>query len=232
MLRSEKILVADDDVTFASRLRGVLQRRQMTVALAVTLAEAFDQIVSSGPFRAFVFGQSLSGMATKSVLDFLRTNNQIDNSSVVVIDRRSNPETDRYWKEIEEARRIADEIDHLLGRSTVVEPHPRRCGPLIIDPENHEVRIEQKSLPLTPREIQVLYYLVGRLGELVKRDELLDAIWGEDRSVKTHIVDVYIERLRTLCLAETSELSFRTVPKMGYQLLLRRPTPAPKPKAK
>jgi DNA-binding winged helix-turn-helix (wHTH) protein len=104
--------------------------------------------------------------------------------------------------------------------------YPVQCGPLIINAENHEVRIQGRLLNLSPTEIQVLYCFARRVGDLVTRDDVLSAVWGNDKAVKGQIVDVYLKRLRAICKAETKELSFRTVSKMGYQLLVRPSAPA------
>jgi DNA-binding response OmpR family regulator len=60
----------------------------------------------------------------------------------------------------------------------------------------------QMSLPdkrivlLTPREMKIMLMLAGRFGQILRREELLDTIWGEDYQGESNIVDVYIRRLR------------------------------------
>jgi two-component system, OmpR family, alkaline phosphatase synthesis response regulator PhoP len=217
---SEQVLVADDDMTFGLRLQGILQRRAVTVALAVTIADVFDLLASRGPFSVVVVGRTVGALSGQSVLDALKNTDRLSTAAVLRIERSSNSKADQYWTVITETRRLADAVEKTFGRTTTA-PYPRQSGPLIVNPENHEVRLRARLLNLSPREIQVLYYLVERVGQLVTRDELLASVWGDDRTVKSQIVDVYLKRLRAVCLAKTGELSFRTVSKMGYQLLLR-----------
>jgi DNA-binding response OmpR family regulator len=55
---------------------------------------------------------------------------------------------------------------------------------------------EKGTVYLTPTEMKVLVALVHRSGQVVSRDELLTAAWGESYIGDTNIVDVYIRRLR------------------------------------
>jgi DNA-binding response OmpR family regulator len=220
---TENILLADDSKSFSLRLQKLLQGRQLAVFVADTLAELFDQIASRGPFDLIVLGCTVGNISAQSVLDSFGRSNRVEMTPVLMIDSSFIGPHDRLWREIENARQVADQIDKTLGRASVSEPLPLRCGPLIINVENHEVRIQDRLLNLSPTEIQVLYYFAQHVGELVPRDEVLDAVWGNNKTVKSKILDAYMKRLRAVCRAETEDLSFRTVSKMGYQLLLRTP---------
>jgi DNA-binding response OmpR family regulator len=219
----EKILVADDAIAFARRLQAVMFQRNLAVVIAHTLGEVFDHLASSGPFSLLVLGQTVDGMTAQSVLKTLQKTNRLGEALVLRSEYRINPQGTGVWRDIEQARLVADNIDKMCGRPPAITQVPIRCGPLILNPENHEVRIQDKLLNLSPREIEVFYYFVEHVGELVTREDLLDSVWGGDKTVKSQIVDVYLKRLRALCKAETKELSFRTVSKMGYQFIVRTP---------
>lgn len=49
---------------------------------------------------------------------------------------------------------------------------------------------------LTPREMQLLLRLVEQAGQAVSREDLLDAVWGENFPGGSNIVDVFVRRLR------------------------------------
>jgi hypothetical protein len=142
-----------------------------------------------------VLGSTVDDVPAQSVLDSLKRADRAGNSSVLIIDSSLNSQNDKTWREIEKARQLADQIDRMLGRTSVPDPSPLRCGPLIINTENHEVRIHDRLLNLTETEMRVLYYFARHAGELVSRDDLLSAIWG-NKTVKNQILDVYMKRLR------------------------------------
>ena len=69
-------------------------------------------------------------------------------------------------------------------------------GSLELDRVRFEVRIEGKKVALTATEFRLLEFLMSRPSRVFTRDELLDQVWGHDRSVAERAVDVCILRLR------------------------------------
>ncbi len=55
---------------------------------------------------------------------------------------------------------------------------------------------DKSNVLLTPKEMKIMVTLAGRVGHVFRREELLDAIWGENYPGESNIVDVYIRRLR------------------------------------
>ncbi len=55
---------------------------------------------------------------------------------------------------------------------------------------------DRRTVLLTPREMRVLFTLAARAGQVVRREDLVELIWGEDYDGDHNIVDVYMRRLR------------------------------------
>jgi DNA-binding response OmpR family regulator len=68
------------------------------------------------------------------------------------------------------------------------------AGPIAVDLERHEARIDGRELPLTHRELQLLLYLIHRGGRVASRAEITAAVWGSP--MDTNTVAVHIKRLR------------------------------------
>jgi DNA-binding response OmpR family regulator len=58
------------------------------------------------------------------------------------------------------------------------------------------VRLNGELLSLTATEFRLLEYLMSRPGNVFSREQLLNAVWGQDRAITDRTVDVYILRLR------------------------------------
>lgn len=54
----------------------------------------------------------------------------------------------------------------------------------------------QRPLPLTRKEVALLYALARRMGATVTRDELLSAVWGAEYDGTSNVLDVHIRSLR------------------------------------
>jgi two-component system alkaline phosphatase synthesis response regulator PhoP len=71
-----------------------------------------------------------------------------------------------------------------------------RFGDVRVDFRRAEVMRAGEPVEVTPRELGLLRYFVERRGEVVTRDELLDAVWGYSSTVMTRTVDVHVALLR------------------------------------
>ena len=87
--------------------------------------------------------------------------------------------------------RIKLQLRHQLPPVRVLE-----AGGLELDPNSRQVRLNGAPLALTATEFRLLEYLMTRPGVVFSRDQLLNAVWGQDRAITDRAVDVYVLRLR------------------------------------
>jgi DNA-binding response OmpR family regulator len=91
-------------------------------------------------------------------------------------------------------------------------------GPITLARGSREVRVDGDEVELTQREFDLLEYLLRRAGQVVTRDELLEAVWGYVLPGQTRTVEVHVAQLR-------KKLGYpdliRTVRGLGYKAALR-----------
>jgi DNA-binding response OmpR family regulator len=71
-----------------------------------------------------------------------------------------------------------------------------RIGPLEIDTLLRRVRLGERELKLPPKEIALLARLMREAGRPVRRDELMQDVWGEPVSESSRTLDVHVGMLR------------------------------------
>jgi DNA-binding response OmpR family regulator len=71
-----------------------------------------------------------------------------------------------------------------------------RFSDLDLDFEVYRAAKGEKPLDLSPREFELLRYLIERKGETVSRDKLLEDVWGYESYPSTRTVDTHIAKLR------------------------------------
>jgi DNA-binding response OmpR family regulator len=103
-------------------------------------------------------------------------------------------------------------------RSSAARQATLRVGGIEVDLRRHEVRVNGKHRPVTPRELELLTLLIDADGEVLSREDLLKRIWGYDESldVSTRTVDQHIARLRRCLLLEKRRIV--TVKGAGYKI--------------
>ena len=104
---------------------------------------------------------------------------------------------DDYVKKPFSVSELVARIETVLRRA-VRSGRPERVtlGRVFVDFVRHEALKDQSPIALTPKEFEMLRYFAGRRGEVVTRDELLDAVWGYTGTAATRTVDTHIVKLR------------------------------------
>ncbi|MGH2533960.1 MAG: response regulator [Thermomicrobiales bacterium] len=94
-------------------------------------------------------------------------------------------------------------------------------GPLRIEPERRRAQVGDRELQLRPKEFGLLVTLALEPGRVFGRQDLLDAVWGEEIIVDERTVDVHISWLRgKLADAGLTDEVIRTVYGAGYRFVM------------
>ncbi|MBI5281654.1 MAG: response regulator transcription factor [Candidatus Solibacter usitatus] len=94
---------------------------------------------------------------------------------------------------------------------------PLKSGGLELDRTACRVTLGADTLSLTATEFKLLEFLMARPGIVFSREQLLDSVWGHDRTVTDRTVDVYILRLRQKIESDPANPTFiRSVRGFGY----------------
>lgn len=71
-----------------------------------------------------------------------------------------------------------------------------KAGNVELDRSSCQVKVQGEPLAVTATEFRLLEFLMTRPGVVFSREQLLNAVWGQDRAITDRTVDVYILRLR------------------------------------
>jgi DNA-binding response OmpR family regulator len=112
--------------------------------------------------------------------------------------------------------RIRASLRKKSGAQAPLPPAGFSAGRLRLDPDRRESWIDNHLLDLTKREFDLLQCLLENKNLVMKREVLLDKIWGYDFGGETNAVDVYIRYLRAK-IEEPYDLKvIQTVRGVGY----------------
>jgi two-component system alkaline phosphatase synthesis response regulator PhoP len=106
---------------------------------------------------------------------------------------------DDYMTKPFSLRELTARVKAVLRRAEDKPAHSGivRFGGVRLDFKKFEAAKNGKALDLTPLEFQMLKLLIEKKGEVLKRDDFLDGVWGEDNvSVSFRTVDSHIANIR------------------------------------
>lgn len=111
-------------------------------------------------------------------------------------------------------------VHALLRRAGVRGNRRFTIGLARVDADALRLEGEHGAVDLTPRDVEVLAYLVERNDRVVPRDELLRAVWGFQRieRVETRCVDMHLSKLRKKIALATDAPLIETVRGAGYRI--------------
>ena len=112
---------------------------------------------------------------------------------------------------------LISRVKALLRRSQAdKEPETLSLGELSLTPSKRLCTVDGETITLTYKEFELLEYLLRNAGIVMKRDVLLNEIWGIDFEGETRTLDAHIKTLRHKLGEAGSHIS--TVRNVGYLL--------------
>ena len=97
------------------------------------------------------------------------------------------------------------------------------AGGVELDRTSCQVRLNGTPLSLTATEFRLLEFMMNRPGVVFSREQLLNAVWGQDRAITDRAVDVYVLRLRQKVEKDpASPILIHSVRGFGYNFEPRR----------
>jgi len=89
-------------------------------------------------------------------------------------------------------------------------------GPLVLNITDKMLIVNGETMPLSPREFSVLEMLLTRVGRVVSKDAIIDALSKWDEGVGNNAIEVYIHRIRKKL--EPLGINVLTIRGLGYLL--------------
>ncbi len=214
------ILVVDDDAKIVRLVRTYLERDGFTVVTAADGAAALDAIERHRP-ALVVLDLMLPELDGRAVVRAVRRDDEAAATPILIVSARGSTVdriaglgdgADDYLPKPFSPAELVLRVKSILRRTAAVGAGtagvgsptpggrgrpPLRHADLVVDADRHEVTRDGRAVPLTRVEFRLLQTILEADGRVLSRDQLLDAIYGQDQAeVLDRTVDVHIGRLR------------------------------------
>ncbi|MER3475112.1 MAG: DNA-binding response regulator [Armatimonadota bacterium] len=199
-----KILVVDDEQPLLDALQYALQREGFEVITATDSEEALQTFNEQNPDLVILDVM----LPTRSGFEVCQILRRRSNVPIIMLTAKGT-EGDRvvgleigaddYVTKPFSMRELMARIKSVLRRaSSPASPAGPilKAGDLTLDVNRHEARLGNTVLNLSPKEFELLRFLIEHPGQVFSRQTLLDRVWGEEKYIEERTVDVHIHWLR------------------------------------
>jgi len=219
-----RVLVVDDDERLLLALSRGLRLRGFQVALASEASQALPYLDAGWP-QVVVLDVMLPGTDGLTLCQRVRQSSDVP--ILMLTARDSVPDrvagleagADDYLVKPFSLDELVARLRALLRRAAD-RPRPRRLAyaDLELDLRSWRASRGGQPLPLTATEFRLLELFLRHPEEVLSRDEVLAAVWGDDPPVESNVVDVHVANLRQKLESGGRPRLIQTVRGVGYVL--------------
>ena len=226
----EHVLIIEDEQNIARVLQLELEFEGYAVDIAYTGTDGLIKYREK-QWDLILLDLMLPGLSGLDVLRRIRTTES--ETPVILLTAKSNLEDKVIGLDLGANDYVTKpfEIEELLARVRSSIRFNKSSHSLPIKKENvhvfHTLMLNEQTrditnggmpINLTPREYDLLLYLMRHPNQVLTREQLLDAVWGFDYHGDTNVVDVYIRYVRKKLEENEKSSHIQTVRGVGYVL--------------
>lgn len=230
---SQKVLVVDDEQSIVTLLKYNLETAGYIVEVAYDGEEALEKVNEIQP-ELVVLDVMLP---KKDGIEVCKTIRSDKNLVPILMLTAKDDEFDRvlglelgaddYMTKPFSPREVVARVKAILRRSKFtseiekadVDDEDILIENIRIRPEFFEVYKDDELLELTPKEFELLLYLIERQGRVITREHMLNSVWNYEFAGDSRIVDVHISHLRDKLEENPKQPKLiKTVRGLGYKL--------------
>jgi DNA-binding response OmpR family regulator len=197
------ILMVDDEQRMRVLIEAYLKREGLNVILAENGRDALEKF-KKNQVDLVVLDIMMPVMDGWAACKELR---KISNVPIIMLTARAEDEdqllgfqlgTDSYVTKPISPKILVAKVKALLKRVYDEDDSVREniYGGIFINEEGHEVKVDGETVYLSPKEFELLCYLIKNKNIVLSREKILDSIWGLDYYGDLRTVDTHVKRLR------------------------------------
>ena len=219
------ILIVEDETSILELIALNLHQAGFNPIRAIN-AEYADNLVNETIPDLIILDWMLPGMNGVEFLKRLRGNSLTKKIPVIMITAKSeednkimglNAGADDYITKPFSPRELVARIKALLrGRSPELIDEPITISELNLNPQTHQVHVNDKLIKVSPTEFKLLHFFMKNTEIVFSRNQILNKIWANNSDVDDRTVDVHIKRLRRSLANSGKNKLIHTVRGFGY----------------
>jgi len=202
--KSRKVLIADDEPDILEILKYNVSSEGYEVITAKDGDEAIEKAKRTQP-DLVVLDVMMPRKTGVEVCQILRAQPAFKDTLIMFLTALNDETTqvkgletgaDDYVSKPVSPKVFLSRVNALFRRIQKPDGRVLRIENIVIDPEKFVVQVDGNDLVLAKKEFELLYLLALKPGRVFLRNEILNAIWGNEVIVGDRTIDVHIRKIR------------------------------------
>ena len=221
-----RILIVEDEESVLDPLELLLSKEGFTIETARDGREALEKFAKTNP-DLILLDLMLPEVSGTEVCRQIRAKSQVpiimltakdtEVDKVVGLELGADDYVTKPYSKAELVARIKAVLRR-RGDTDVSDSSVISAGPVVIDVERHQVKINNELIAFPLKEFELLEFLVRNSGRVLTRTQLIDRVWGSDYFGDTKTLDVHVKRLRAKIESDPANpVYIQTIRGLGYK---------------
>lgn len=225
-MAAKKILVVDDEMLIRKLVKDFLKKEGYEILEAGDGKKALDIFLENEDISLIILDVMMPEYDGWTVCREVR---KVSKVPVIMLTARSEEFDELYGFELGVDEYITKpfspnilvaRVNAVLRRSEGQKDNIKSFDGLIVDEQARTVFIENNEVDLSPKEYEMLLYLIENMGKALSREQILNQVWGYDYFGGLRTVDTHINRLRIKLSGKENYV--QTVRGFGYKFEVKK----------
>jgi len=218
-----KILLVDDDPDVIEIIRFNLDQEGYSISTASDGKKAIEEADRELP-HLIIMDVMMPNMDGIEACGLLRKDPRFKETIIMFLTARGEDYShvaafdagaDDYVTKPVKPKILVSKVKALLRRLRDKDEEKLQIGKLIIDREEYQVTFDGKVFSLPRKEFELLFLLASKPQKVIKREKIMEIVWGSEVVVGDRTIDVHIRKLRE----KIGDKYFKTVKGVGYKFV-------------
>ena len=220
-----KILLVDDDPDVIEIIRFNLDQEGYLISTASDGERAIEEADREVP-HLIIMDVMMPNMDGIEACGLLRKDPRFKETIIMFLTARGEDYShvaafdagaDDYVTKPVKPKILVSKVKALLRRLREEDKNQEKLqiGKLIIDREEYQVTFDGKVFSLPRKEFELRFLLASKPGKVIKREKIMEIVWGSEVVVGDRTIDVHIRKLRE----KIGDKYFKTVKGVGYKFV-------------